>query len=99
MPEPSFAIAVAFQTVPEHSADFLKRVTQQAKDSIEKEPDCHQFDVLVDTADCTIIFLYETYTDEAAFDAHCQTPHFADFSSTVEPWVISKDLRKLVLQR
>jgi quinol monooxygenase YgiN len=95
MAQPTFAIAVTFEIKPEHADDFRKRVLQQARDSVAKEPGCCQFDVLQDESSPTTFFLYETYVNAQAFEAHRQTPHFADFGSTVGPWVASKQLLRL----
>lgn len=95
MPQPSFAVAVTFEIKPDCVESFHQRVAQQARDSVEKEPDCIQFDVLVDEGDPCIVHLYETYTDAAAFAAHRTTLHFLDFDSTVRDWVASKQVRRL----
>ena len=91
----TFAIAVTFHIKPEFVDQFRQRVLQQASDSVRLEEGCHQFDVLVDESDPSVIFLYETYDDAAAFDAHRATPHFADFNQTVTDWVLTKDVRRL----
>lgn len=97
MTNPSFAIAVTFRIKPEFIEAFRKRVLQQASDSVEREPGCHQFDVLVDPTDPEIVFLYETYSDGAAFGAHKLTPHFLDFDQQVSDWVASKKVRRMNL--
>jgi len=97
MTQPKFAIAVAFEIKPEWSSAFRDRVIQQAKDSVEKEPGCIQFDVLLDESSPNNFFLYETYLDASAFDDHRLTAHFLDFNETVTPWVANKQLRRLVI--
>jgi quinol monooxygenase YgiN len=97
MTHPTFAIVVVFKIKPESLDDFLRRVRQQAKDSLRLEEGCKQFDVLVDEADSNTIVLYETYVDAQAFADHRQTSHFADFNTTVTPWVESKEVRRLTL--
>lgn len=97
MTSPTFAIVVTFQIRPECVDDFLRRVRQQASDSLRLEDGCQQFDVLVDETNAATIVLYETYDDAAAFTAHRETPHFADFNSTVTPWIVSKEVRRLKL--
>ena len=62
----------------------------QARTSVEAEEGCVQFDVCTDPDDPTAFFLYELYTDRAAFDAHLASPHFEAFDATVAPWVASK---------
>ena len=44
-----------------------------------------QFEVLVDPKDRTKIMLYEVYKDEAAFEAHQQTPHFEKYVAEAVP--------------
>jgi (4S)-4-hydroxy-5-phosphonooxypentane-2,3-dione isomerase len=95
MSQPTFAVAVVFDIKSEFVDRFRERVLQQAKDSVEKEPGCYQFDVLADQSNPTTFFLYETYLDAEAFNAHKQTSHFADFDSTVTSWVASKEVRRL----
>lgn len=97
MSQPTFAVAVTFEIKPDCVDQFRNRVVQQAKDSLEKEPGCSQFDVLIDQSSPTTFFLYETYRDADAFAAHKQTPHFADFDRTVTDWVASKQARRLTL--
>jgi quinol monooxygenase YgiN len=41
------------------------------------------------------VLLYEVYDDEAAFDAHLQTPHLAAFRSGIENLVVSRQVRRL----
>jgi (4S)-4-hydroxy-5-phosphonooxypentane-2,3-dione isomerase len=95
MPKPNFAVAVTFEIKPDCIDLFRARVCRQAADSVEKEPDCFQFDVLVDEVDPNVVHLYETYRDEAAFTFHRSTPHFLDFNATVQDWVASKHVRRL----
>ena len=39
--------------------------------------------------------LYEVYDDEAAFDAHLQTPHLKTFRDGIEPLIVSRNVRRL----
>lgn len=95
MTQPQFAIAVQFHIAPEHVEAFKRRVVQQATDSLAKEVGCLQFDVLIDQSNPNTIFLYETYLDAAAFETHRATEHFADFTATITPWVVSKSVMRL----
>ena len=40
------------------------------------EPGCQSHILHADPADPSALFLYEQYDDEAAFQAHCDSPHF-----------------------
>ena len=88
-----FVVTVTFEIKPGHEAGFLARVTRQAEDSLAREPDCLQFDVCRPAANQGTVFLYEVYSDEAAFQAHIETDHFKDFNQTVESWVAEKHLQ------
>ncbi|MFT5438965.1 MAG: autoinducer 2-degrading protein [Alphaproteobacteria bacterium] len=85
-----YVVTVNFEIEPAHVDGFRTAVMRQAENSVSKEPDCHRFDVSVDGADPAKFFLYEIYTDEAAFQAHLKTAHYADFNATTTPWVKAK---------
>ncbi len=86
-------VVVEFELNPEHAAAFRARVARQAADSLEREPGCHVFDVCIDPARDDFVLLYEVYGDHAAFDAHLQSAHFADFDRAVADWVAEKRVR------
>ena len=85
-----FVITVEFQIKPEHIDDFMPRMIENAEASLTKEPGCHQFDVCVAPDDPTKIFLYELYTDKAAFEAHKQMEHFKAFDKNTANWIAKK---------
>ena len=85
-----FVVTVHFHIHPPFVESFRAAVLRQAKNSIEREPDCKQFDVLQNPEDQNHFFLYEVYTDSAAFAAHRETPYFADFFSKIGEMVADK---------
>ncbi|MEM9044455.1 MAG: putative quinol monooxygenase [Pseudomonadota bacterium] len=87
-----FAVTVLFEVKPGEMDQFLPRMRQQAADSLTLEPDCAQFDVWTDPARPNEVYLYELYTDAAAFDAHLASDHFKSFASDVEAIVVDKTL-------
>jgi quinol monooxygenase YgiN len=93
-----FVVTVTFEAYPEQAAPFLARVRRQALDSLNNEEGCHRFDVCVDPQQPERVFLYEIYTDAAAFAAHMATAHFRAFdaeagsmlrSKAVETWELA----------
>lgn len=50
-------------------------ITNDALRSEADEPGCLRFDVLQDAEDPATYYFYEVYRDEAAQQAHMQTPH------------------------
>ncbi len=87
-----FIVTVNFIVVPEHREAFAAAMDEQAKNSLNLEADCHVFDVGVDTDDDCSFFLYEKYTDSAAFDTHLESSHFLNFNARVTPWITSKSV-------
>jgi quinol monooxygenase YgiN len=92
--EGSFVIIAEFEGEAEGLERFLELATGDASQSVAQEPGCHQFDVTVDRAANRVV-LYEVYDDEAAFDAHLQTPHLKTFRDGIEPLVVSRNVRRL----
>lgn len=88
-----FVVTVRFSVHPEHADHFRAAMLEQARNSLDLEPGCHQFDVATDADNPTAIFLYELYTDKAAFDLHLASPHFEAFDKMVSPWVEHKSVQ------
>ena len=83
------AVCVTFDIKPERLADFMPLMQDNAAASLNDEPGCHQFDVCVDHGK-TQVFLYELYTDAAAFQAHLQMPHFLSFDQACAEMIAQK---------
>ena len=64
-----------------HKEDYLKAVLENGQGAVT-EPGCVRFDVIQDGGDPNRIWFYEVYRDEAALQAHLQTPHFAKLRAT-----------------
>jgi quinol monooxygenase YgiN len=88
-----YVITVEFEIADEHAESFRKAVDENAALSLANEPECHQFDVCIDSTSRSKFFLYERYTDRCAFDHHLSSSHFRRFNTLVEPWVVSKQVR------
>jgi autoinducer 2-degrading protein len=67
---------VTVQVKPEHVAEFLEVIRHDAEHSENDEPGCLRFDVIQDKDDPSRFYFYEVYRDDAALEAHRQTPHF-----------------------
>ena len=75
---------------------FDAAIRANARASVEREPGCRQFDVCRDPDDASLFFLYELYDDEAAIQAHLQSPHFLQMDAGSAGWLDAKVVRKLV---
>jgi quinol monooxygenase YgiN len=85
-----FAVTVRLEVDDRHLSEFMEAMRAQARNSLELEKDCRRFDICVDAGDRRRVFLYEIYTDKAAFDAHLKTNHFRGFDQRVKNWLVSK---------
>lgn len=72
-----FAVVVNFKINPGQMETFLGHMRVNASSSLRDEPGCHRFDICTDPAQPDHVFLYELYTDAAAFAIHQTMPHFA----------------------
>jgi autoinducer 2-degrading protein len=61
-----------------------------AQTVLEREPGCSRYDVCIDPVEGTSFLLYQVYDDEAAYLAHRELPHYAEFRTLVDPWTRSR---------
>ena len=85
-----YVVTVVFQIRPDAVAAFLPLMLENARASFAQEPGCLRFDVCQDDAEHGRIFLYEIYSDRAAFEAHLGSGHFRAFSAASAPLVADK---------
>lgn len=92
-----FTILVRFRIASGRMPAFLPLMLENAQASRRDEPGCERFDVLERHDDRDTILLYEIYTDRAAFDAHCASPHFKRFDAATKDMVAEKEVTVLDL--
>lgn len=88
-----YAVVVSFEIKPEAMSEFMPLMLANARQSLELEEGCQQFDVATDPLRAGEVFLYELYTDRAAFDVHLSAAHFKTFDSAVAKMIVTKDVR------
>lgn len=86
-----YCLLLKTQLKPGSLEAFMEAMRINAAASVRDEPGCLVFDVLRDRSDPDRVWLYEVYTDEAAFEAHMQTPHFLASRPLVEPLILWQD--------
>ena len=87
-----FAVTVNFEISSENMQRFLPLIQANARASVDTEAGCQQFDVCTDPAHPNLVFLYELYDDEAAFQTHMKQPHFAKFEDEAGAMITSKSV-------
>ena len=88
-----YAVVVTFEIREDRIGAFMPAMLRNAQTSLAEEPGCLRFDVCTDPGRPTEVFLYELYTDRAAFEAHLASDHFAAFDAHVAEMIATKDIR------
>src|SRR5690348_1232826 len=83
------ALFVSLTVKPDKRSEFLAGAEDDSTCSVRDEPGCLRFDVLEDDNDENKFYFYEVYTDDAAFTAHTQAPHYARWRKASEACVES----------
>lgn len=78
-----FVATVKFELVSGAEEAFMPLMHAQAKNSLDLESECHRFDVCTDPDNSGTVFLYEIYSDEAAFKLHLESDHFKQSDADV----------------
>lgn len=86
-----YSLFIKTRVKPGTADDFLAAIKVNAAASVSNEPGCLVFDVSQDRVDLEVIYLYEIYRDDAAYDAHTQTAHFRDSRPLVEPLILEQE--------
>ena len=71
-------------------AELRAALGMHATACLEKETGCRRYDISVDPLEGASFLLYQVYTDEAAYRAHRELPHYADFRLLTDPWTKSR---------
>ncbi|MEK0085144.1 putative quinol monooxygenase [Benzoatithermus flavus] len=89
-------ILVEFTLAPATRDAFRALVLENAAASMQREPGCRRFDVLVPEGDPgDRVILYEIYDDAAAFEAHLASEHYRRFAEAAGPLVLTKAVTRL----
>ena len=89
-----FVIIATFNLKPGSAAAFNPLIIENAEASVREEPGCSQFQVLHEEGDADTIILYEVYDDEAAFQSHLESAHFAKFDREAGPMIADKVIQR-----
>jgi len=88
-----YAVTVHFVIQDQKMETFLPLVMENARISLAREAHCRRFDVLTDPDCPDEVFLYELYSDSAAFAQHLASDHFKSFALATGALVARKDVR------
>jgi quinol monooxygenase YgiN len=86
--------AVDLVIVPSEMPKFLEAIKENGANAV-KEPGCHEFNITVLASNPNHVFLYEVYDNEAALEAHRQTPHFKKYQAATQGMVADRSVRAM----
>jgi len=84
-------VVVVFLEAERGKQDELREaLAGYAQACLDSEPGCHRYDVCLDPVEGSAFLLYQIYDDEAAYLAHRELPHYAEFRTLADPWTRSR---------
>ena len=81
-----YVIIASMKIKEGHKEAFIEALLEDAKASVQDEVDCFRFDIIQDAGDSNLVWLYEVYKDEAAFQTHLKSPHLIKLLDTIGGW-------------
>jgi quinol monooxygenase YgiN len=94
-----YAITVTFELEEGAAEQFHRLVAENARQSVALEPGCIRFDVLFPATRTHEVFLYEIYTDQAAFDFHLASAHVKSFDEETRTLVRKKTVNAFTVDQ
>lgn len=92
------AIVVEFHVKPDQRQAFEKIIREHAAKSLETEPGCKRFDVMIPRKEDGRVLLCEVYEDEAAFKAHSEMPRLAEVRNAYKDMITDRSLTICTLE-
>ncbi|MCB1743659.1 MAG: antibiotic biosynthesis monooxygenase [Gammaproteobacteria bacterium] len=84
---PKVAVLVSVSVKPEHVDSYVHIARRHARRTLDFEPECHRFEVMLCETEPTQVLLNELYEDEAAYEAHAQSERLHEFRVLVEEMI------------
>ena len=81
---------------PAQREAFVAAVTEEMDASIRLEPGVLALYAVAEKGSPSRLRFFEIYADEAAYDAHLESPHFQKYRATTEPMILSRALVETV---
>jgi quinol monooxygenase YgiN len=75
---------------------FISAVKEEMDESIRVEPGVLALYAVAEKDSPSRLRFFEVYADEAAYDAHVQSPHFRKYRATTEPMIRTRVLVEAV---
>lgn len=87
-----FVRVAEIEVDPAHREAFVSAVREAMDEAVRLEPGVLALYAVADRDDASRLRFFEIYADEAAYDAHLESPHFRKYRMTTDPMVRSRTL-------
>ena len=77
---------VTINCKPEYQDAFIESIQEHARFSLENAPGILLYEVMQDREDPSIIYVYNIFVDEAAFEVHVQAPYNLKWLDEIKDW-------------
>ena len=81
---------------PAQREAFISAVKEEMEESVRMEPGVLALYAVAEKDSPSRLRFFEVYADEAAYDAHVQSPHFQKYRTTTEPMIRTRVLVETV---
>ena len=85
-----FVVVVFLEAERDCQDDMREALITHAQACLMREPGCRRYDVCLDPVETGAFLLFQVYDDEAAYLAHREMPHYAQFRVLTDPWTRSR---------
>ena len=92
------AIVVEFHVKPAHRQEFEALIRDHARKTLETEPGCKRFDVMIPRKEDGRVLLCEVYEDDAALKAHSETPRLVEVRNAYKDMITDRSLTICTLE-
>ena len=87
LPEGAVVLVLELLVKPEHRAEFLEALWEDANGALDQEAGCLRFDVTVDSENPNRFMLYEVYRDAEARAIHRAAPYLKRVGAGLATWL------------
>jgi autoinducer 2-degrading protein len=88
IPRGAVVLWVELIVKPQHRAELLEALWEDANGALDHEPGCLRFDVTVDSEDPNRFMLFEVYRDAAARAVHRAAPYLKRVAAGLAEWLV-----------
>ena len=85
-------LIVHLDIVETRLVEFLQIIQAHGENSLQVEPGCLRFEVLVPQEPQAHVILIEAYVDDAALETHWNSEHMAEYRNRIDGMIVKRTL-------